>query len=131
MVKFKVILYKDGNESSLGEKVSATRVNITGTDSKLFDLLQKEMVNKWNDLGLSRNKIDMFWKDEEEDLIGISNNQDLLIALQEVQCDTYTLFAVIKEKKNKGKLIIFCRRLFDKTIYNKSECNTSFKYTFY
>ena len=116
MVKFKVILYKNGNESLLGEKVSATRVNITGTDAKLFDLLQKEMVNKWKDLGLSRNKIDIFWKDEEEDLIGISNNQDLLIALQEVQCDTYTLFAVIEEKKNKGKLIIFCRWIFDKTI---------------
>ena len=49
----------------------------------------------------------MFWKDTEEDLIGISNNEDLLIALEEVQCDTNTLFAVIKEKNIKGKLIIF------------------------
>jgi hypothetical protein len=95
------------NGISFGEKVSVRRLNITGTDAKLFDLLQNAMMSNWKDLGLTRKKIDMFWKDTEEDLIGISNNEDLLIALEEVQCDTNTLFAVIKEKNIKGKLIIF------------------------
>ena len=106
MVKFKVMFYKNERGCLLGEKVSVRRINITGTDAPLFDLLQKAMMNNWKDLGLSGKKIDIFWKDGEEDLIGITNTEDLQIAMEEMQCNSYTLFAVMKENINNGKVII-------------------------
>jgi hypothetical protein len=97
------MLFKKGIGNSLGEKVSVSRINITGTDAALFDLLQNALMKNWKNMGLSGKKIDLLWKDDEEDLIGISNNDDLLVALDDMQCNTYTLFAVMKENENDGK----------------------------
>ena len=85
---------KDGSE--LGKKITVERFPIEVAENSLFETLHSKICNKFEkELQSSTNGFDIFWKDSEDEIIRVSDNEGLLDALKDMEALGYRLYALI------------------------------------
>ena len=84
------------DESELGEKITVQRIPIEVAENRLFETLRSKICNKFKkELQSSTDGFEIFWKDSENEVIQISDNEGLLDALKDMEAQGYRLYALI------------------------------------
>ena len=91
---------------SLGDKVAIRRINIDGPEVTMFCNLTGGLMNELNDLGVSENAFNMYWEDGESHLIRIGNNNDLLVALENMKGPVYKIIVELGKDEDSGRFIV-------------------------
>ena len=93
----------------MGTKVATRYMKMERNDSSLFFDLKQALINEFEGLGISRNNFNVFWQDEDNDYVEITNNNGVIIALDQLVGTVYKLFVRLTEDgKASMYTLIFC-----------------------
>ena len=104
-LKFKVRLIKV--EHSNKTNLSAFRINVEESEQNKFKYLKTALICKYKKFGLTKDNFDLYWQDSDGDSIFISDNDDLTLALEELNGPIYELLACLNTMITDGKLLRF------------------------
>ena len=104
-LKFRIRLIKE--ECSNKTNLSACRINIEYTELNKFQYLQTALICKFKKFDLTKDNFDLYWQDSDGDSIIISDNDDLALALEELDGPIYELIACLYTIITDGKLFRF------------------------
>ena len=104
-LKFKVRLIKV--EHSNKTNLSAFRINVEESEQNKFKYLKTALICKYKKFGLTKDNFDLYWQDSDSDSIIISDNDDLALALEELDGPLYELLACLNTMITDGKLLRF------------------------
>ena len=90
---------------SLGDKVAIRRINVEAPEATLFTSLTRNLMNELNDLGVSDDSFDIYRMDGNSHLIGIGNNNGLLVALEDTHGPVYNLMVELRKDEDSGRFI--------------------------
>ena len=104
-LKFKVRLIKEENSNKTN--LSACRINVEDSEQNKFQYLETALICKFKKFGLTKDNFDLYWQDSDGDLILISDNDDLALALEELDGPLYELLTSLNTMITDGKLLRF------------------------
>ena len=104
-LKFKIRLIT--GECSTKTNLSIYRINVEESEQKKFKYLKTAVICKFKKFGLTEDNFDLYWQDSDGYSIIISDNDDLALALEELDGPLYELIACLNTMITEGKLIRF------------------------
>ena len=112
-MKFKIKLKK--GECSTESNISACRINVECSQENKFELLKASVINKFQNLGITKDNFEIYWEDNDGDFIIIADEDDLSLALEEMNGPIYELIACLKAIDNEG---MFSRSYYSAIYYS-------------
>ena len=103
-LKFKMILTKE--LQSTQSNLPSFRIKLEADTKNKFQELKNIAINKFNAFGILKDNFDIFWQDEECDFNIITDEDNLLEALEELNGPLYKLFLLLQSRDNLGEYII-------------------------
>ena len=82
------------------------RIKLEADTKNKFQELKNIAINKFNAFGILKDNFDIFWQDEECDFNIITDEDNLLEALEELNGPLYKLFLLLQSRDNLGEYII-------------------------
>ena len=104
-LKFRIRLIKE--DCSTKTNLSACRIYVEDSDQNKFHYLKTALICKFKKFGLTKDNFDLYWQDSDGYYIIISDNDDLALALEEMDGPLYELFACLNTMISDGKLLRF------------------------
>ena len=104
-LKFRIRLIKE--ECSNKTNLSACRINVEDSEQNKFQYLQTALICKFKKFGLTNDNFEFYWQDSDGDFITISDDDDLALALEELNGPIYELLACLNTMATDGKLLRF------------------------
>ena len=101
--KFKVQLYKKEGRINKESKLSAKIIQIQCDKSDTFNNLMQSLVQNFEEIQQPNASIKLFWQDNEQEWLTIDNQQNLLIAMQEMGGPMYKLKVTYEIQAVSGK----------------------------
>ena len=90
---FKVQLHRKSDDMP-GEKIAAQRFKIKSNKNTLLCTLTEKICNGFTELGGTNLRFDLYWKDSEDDFIRITDNDNLILALEEMKEMTFRIYVI-------------------------------------
>ena len=104
-LKFRIRLIKE--DFSTKTNLSACRINVEDSEQNKFQYLKTALICKFKKFGLTKDNFDLYWQDSDSYSIIISDNDDLALALEELDGPLYELLACLNTMITNGKLLRF------------------------
>ena len=104
-LKFRIRLIKE--ECSNKTNLSACRINVEDSEQNKVQYLKTALICKFKKFGLTKDNFDLYWQDSDGYSIIISDNDDLALALEELDGPLYELLACLNTMITNGKLLRF------------------------
>ena len=105
LLKFRITLIKE--EYSNKTNLSTCRINVEDSEQNKFQCLKSALICKFKKFGLTKDNFDLYWQDSDGYSIIISDNDDLALALEELDGPLYELLACLNTMTTDGKLLRF------------------------
>ena len=91
-----------------GEKIAAQRFKIKTNKNTILGALTEKICNGFKELGDTEIRFDLFWKDSEDDFIRITDNENLMFALEEMKEKIFRIYVISSEENKTNKTKDFC-----------------------
>ena len=102
-VSYKVYLYKQEYSTPKGPALEVRRVGIDRDVSTSFAYLKEKLASVFPILGRTKTKSTIVWQDEENEWITIRSDEELVIALTEMEGPVYKLHVQFTNDDNDTK----------------------------
>ena len=99
-MKFKIRL--KAGECSNETNLSACRVNVEESEENKLEFLTTTVISKFKNFGLTEDNFDLYWQDSDGDSNIISDNDDLLLAHEELNGPLYEIIACLNSIVSDG-----------------------------
>ena len=114
-MKFEIRLNK--KECSSETNLSVCRINVEELEQNKFEYLKTAVITKLKMFGITENNFSLYWQDSDGEYIIITDNDDLSLALEELNGPIYELIACLNTMITNGKKL----RLIDICLQQRSE----------
>ena len=104
-LKFKIRLTK--GECSTKTNLSIYRINVEDSEQNKFKYLKTAVICKFKKFGLTNDNFELYWQDKDGDSITISDDDDLALALEELNGPLYELLDCLNTMIDDGKILMF------------------------
>ena len=99
-LKFKIRLKK---EKLTETNLSVCRVNVGESQQNKFEYLKNAVFTKFKMFGLTEDNFALYWQDSDGEFIIIADNDDLSLALEELDGPMYELIVCMNAMNTNGK----------------------------
>jgi len=97
---FKVQLHRNTDDMP-GEKIAAQRFKIKTNKNTILGALTEKICSGFKELGDTEIRFDLFWKDSEDDFIRITDNENLIFALEEMKEKIFRIYVINSEENQR------------------------------
>ena len=104
-LKFKIRIIK--RECLTKTNLSIYRINVEDSEQNKFKYLKTAVICKFKKYGITNDNFELYWQDSDGDSITISDDDDLALALEELDGPIYELLACLNTISTDGKLFRF------------------------
>ena len=100
-LKFKIRLKRE--ECLTETNLSVCRINIEESEQNKFEYLKNAIISKFKMFGLAEENFAIYWQDSDGEFIIIIDNDDLSLALEELDGPMYELLVCLNATITNGK----------------------------
>ena len=100
-INFKIILKKE--DPSTQVNVATCRFKLNVSDEDKFEALKNVVTKKFESFGITRDNFRLYWKEKNGDFTIMADNDDVSMALDELDGPLYELIACLRTEETSWK----------------------------